>query len=62
MQRANSFEKILMLGTIEGKRRTWWWQRSIKGYEFQQTLGDSGGQRSLHAQFMGLQSKTRLSN
>ena len=26
MQRANSFEKTLMLGRIEGERR-WWWQR-----------------------------------
>ena len=26
MRRANSFEKTLMLGRIEGRRR-WWWQR-----------------------------------
>ena len=54
MWRANSLEKTLMLGKIEGKRsgqqRIRWLDRftgSTKGHRFEQTLGDSGGQRSL---------------
>ena len=56
MRRANSLEKIRMLGKIEGKRRRGQqrmrsldgitWKRS-DGHEFGQTLGDSEGQRSL---------------
>ena len=54
MQRADSLEKILMLGKIEGKRRRR--QQSmnmvrlhhwLKGHKFEQVLEDSGGQRSL---------------
>ena len=44
MQKADSLEKILMLGNIEGMRRTGW-QRN--GHEFDQTLGDSEGQGNL---------------
>ena len=54
MQRANSLEKTLVLGKIEGKRRRrqqrMRWLDSmdrLNGYEFEQTLGDSGEQRSL---------------
>ena len=53
MQRANSLEKTLRLGKIEGKRRGWLhrmrWLDSIidKAHEFEQTLGDSEGQGSL---------------
>ena len=40
-----------MLGKIEGKRRRGQqkigWIDSIAGHEFEQTLGDSGEQRSL---------------
>ena len=56
MRRANSLEKIPMLGKIEGKRRRGQqrmrsldgitWKRS-DGHESGQTLGDSEGQRSL---------------
>ena len=56
MRRANSLEKIPMLGKIEGKRRRGQqrmrsldgitWKRS-DGRESGQTLGDSEGQRSL---------------
>ena len=45
MQRADSLEKTLMLGKIESKmveQHCW-----LKGYEFEQTLGDGEGQGSL---------------
>ena len=51
--RANSKEKTLMLGKIEGSRRRGWqdemvgWLHRLNGHEFQQTLGDSEGQGSL---------------
>ena len=42
MQRADSFEKTLMLGKIEGKKRrglqkiTWFgWYHKLDGYEFE---------------------------
>ena len=54
MQRANSLEKTLMLGQIEGRRRTRvtedemaGWYHRLNGHEFEQTLGDSEGQGSL---------------
>ena len=53
MWRANSLEKILMLGKIEGKRRrgkqdeTVGWHHWLSGHEFEQTPGDSEGQGSL---------------
>ena len=53
MSRADSLEKTLMLGKIEGKRRSGQqrirWLDSIinSGHEFEQTLGDSGRQRNL---------------
>ena len=53
MQRAGSLEKTLTLGNIEGKRRRGWhrmrWLDSITDsmdMNFEQTKGDSGGQRS----------------
>ena len=51
MQRANS-EKTLVLGKIEGRRRRGrqrmrWLDHQLNGHEFEQTLGDSGGQGSL---------------
>ena len=54
MQRTDSFEKTLMMGKIEGKRRRGqqrmrWLDNitdPINGYELEQTPGD-GGQRSL---------------
>ena len=50
-QRADSFEKTLMLGKIEGRRRRWWqrmrWLDGIIKRESEQTLGDSEGQGSL---------------
>ena len=42
-----------MLGKIEGKRKRVaedemvGWHHQLNGYEFEQTLGDSGGQRNL---------------
>ena len=52
MWRANSLEKPLMLGKIEGRRRGWQWMRWLDGiidtlHESEQTLGDSEGQGSL---------------
>ena len=55
MQRANSLEKILMLGKIEGRRRRVWQRMrwldgiidSMHWPEFEQTLRDSEGQGCL---------------
>ena len=54
MQRANSLEKTLMLGKIEGRRRREQqrgemigWHHQLNGHEFEQTLGYSEEQGSL---------------
>ena len=53
MGRANSWEKTLMLGKIEGRKRRGrqdvmvGWHHRLNGREFEQTLGDSEGQGSL---------------
>ena len=51
MHRAKSLEKTLMLGKIEGRRRREdemvGWHYRLNGHEFEQTPGDSEGQRSL---------------
>ena len=52
MSRANSLEKILTLGKIEGRRRKGqqrmrWLDGKLNGDEFEQILGDSEGQGSL---------------
>ena len=53
MQRTDSFEKTLMLGKIEGRRRDETedemagWHHRLNGHESEQTLGDSEGQQSL---------------
>ena len=54
MQRANSLEKTLMLGKIEGKMRRGLPEdervrdyHRLSGHEFEQTLEDSEGQGSL---------------
>ena len=53
MWRADLFEKILMLGKIEGRRRRGRqdemveWHHRLSGHEFEQTLEDSEGQGSL---------------
>ena len=62
MRRTYSLEKTLMVGKIEGKRRRWWqrirWLNGITDSmdinEFEQTLGDSEGQGSLHAAVHGV--------
>ena len=50
MQRTDSFEKTLMLGKIEGRRKKGLtegemsgWHHQLNGHEFEQTLGDGGG-------------------
>ena len=55
MQRADSLEKRLMLGKIEGRRRRGQptedemvgWHHWLNGHEFEQVSGDDEGQRSL---------------
>ena len=53
MWRADSLEKALMLGKTEGRRRgrqrmRWvGWHHWLNGHEFEQTLGDGGGQGNL---------------
>ena len=54
IQRADSLEKTLMLGKIEGRRRREvtedemaGWHHWLNGHEFEQAPGDGGGQRSL---------------
>ena len=54
MRRADSLEKILMLGKIEGRRRKGGaenemvgWHHQPNRHEFEQTPGDSEGQGSL---------------
>ena len=53
MQKADSLEKTLMLGNIEGRRRSGrqvemvGWLLWLNGHEFEQTLGDSEGQGGL---------------
>ena len=53
MQKADSLEKALMLGKIQGKRRGWQSMRWLdgiidsKGYEFKQAPDDSEGQGSV---------------
>ena len=53
MQTADSLEKILMLGKIEGRRRRaaeeemFAWHLQLNGYEFEQTPEGGEGQGSL---------------
>ena len=54
MRRADSFEKTLMLGKIEGKRRRGMtkaevvrWHHWLNGHEFKQIVGDGNGWGSL---------------
>ena len=53
MRRADSLEKTLMLGRIEGRRKRgkqdemFGWHHRLSGYEFEQTPGDSEGQGRL---------------
>ena len=53
MRRAHSFEKTLMLGKIEGRRRRGWqgemvgWHHGHNGHEFGWTLGVGDGPRGL---------------
>ena len=54
LQRADSFEKTLMLGKIEGRRRKGktedemvGWHHGLNGHEFEQALGVGEGQGSL---------------
>ena len=62
-QRADSLEKTLMLGKIEGSRRRGWqgemtgWYHWLNGHEFEQAPGDGEGQSGLVCC-----SQTRLSN
>ena len=52
MRRADSFEKILMLGNIEGRRirgsedEMFGWHHQLKGHEFELTLTVSDGREA----------------
>ena len=53
MRRADSLEKTLMLGEIEGRRRSGWQRmrwldgNHLNGHEFEQAPGDGEGEGSL---------------
>ena len=53
MQKTDSFEKTLMLGNIEGRKRRGWqdemvgWHHWLSGHESEQALGVCDGQGSL---------------
>ena len=61
MHRADSFEKILMLGKIEGRRRRGreaemiGWHHRLDGHEFEQTPGDTEGKGSWHTAVHGVE-------
>ena len=63
MQRgADSLEKTLMLGKTEGRRRGQQdemvgWHLRLNGHEFEQTLGDGGGQGSLACCMQSMESQ-----
>ena len=66
MGKADSLEKSLMLGKIEGRRRKGQqrmrWHQKLNRHEFEQAPGDSAGQGSLRAAVHGVtKSRTRLS-
>ena len=69
MQRADSFEKTLMLGKIEGRRRGWqkmrWlkWHHWLNGHEFGWTRGVGDGQGGLECcSSWSRKSRTQLSH
>ena len=71
MPRADSTEKTLMLGKIEGRRRRGWqrmrqmvgWCQKLNGHEFEQTRGNSEEREAWHAVVRGVKkSQTQLSN
>ena len=69
MQTADSLEKTLMLGKIEGRRRRGLredemieWHHRLHGREFEQAPGESEGQGSLACCGPRGRSWTRLSN
>ena len=70
MGRANSLEKILMLGKIEVKEEKGMtddgmvgWHHQLNGHEFEQNQEDSEGQGSLACAVHGVtKSQTRLSD
>ena len=69
MWRADSLEKTLMLGKIEGRRREWkedemvGWHHRLNGYGFGWTLGGGDGQGAWRATVHGVtKSWTWLSN
>ena len=69
MQRTDSFEKTLMLGKIEGRRRRGMtedemvgWHHRLNGHDFEQVLGAGDGQGSLDAVHGVAKSQTQLSS
>ena len=47
---------------LEWNRSMTFFGKTLSGHEFEDTLGDNGGQGSLHAAVTGLQSQTRLTD
>ena len=68
MRRADSFEKTLMLGKIDGRRRREiedemvGWHHQLDGHEFKQALGVGDGQGSLVCYSPCPKTWTRLSD
>ena len=67
MQRADSLEKTLMLGKVEGRRTTEdkmvGWHHQLNGHEFEQVPGVGDGQGGLCATVHGvIKSQTQLSD
>ena len=65
LQRTDSFEKTLMLGKIEGRRRRRrqedemvGWDHRLDGHEFEQAPGDGDGQGSLVSYQASMDSKS----
>ena len=61
MRRADSFEKTLMLGKIEGRRKRGQqedemvgWHHQLDGYEFEQALGVGEDREAWHAAVHGV--------
>ena len=71
MWRANSLEKTLMLGKIEGRKRWGWqtedemveWYPWLKGHDLEQVPGDGEDREAWHAAVLGVtKSQTGLSD
>ena len=67
MWRTDLFEKTLVLGKIEGRKRRGWWRMRwpyhwLDGQEFEKALAELMAEKPHMLQSVGLQSRTWLSN